>query len=681
MIPTKRLFLLLAALLAVATAGAREVYPLNDGWQFFFKTENDSGNARLVSLPHSWNTDPMAGSRFEERTGHYLNEIYVPVDWSEKRLFLKCRGARSVADLFVNGRFAGEHRGGAAAFTIEITSLIRFGANNTLLMVVSNNFRSDVLPVSTDMNLYGGLYRGVELIVTDRNGLSPLYYGTEGVLVRTEEATPEEVRGTIEVHLLADPQEEAILSVELLSKDDKILFSRSQRLRGKQNTVQIPFSFRDARLWSFAEPNLYRVVVRFEEGDCRDSVTVRTGFRRIAIDEASGRLTLNGEPLRLRGVVLHHDNAEGGTLSDADYDEDLRIVRDLGATAIRSAVQPHGRYLYDRCDETGMLVWIDTPLQRAQFLSDAAYYATAAFEQNGLQQLQEIVAQNLNHPSVVMWGLFSDLRGVDKHLTDYVDRLNRAARAVDPSRPTVVTSSENGPLNFLSDGVIWRQQAGWTRGLVEDVNFWLEKLAGEWSHLASAVCYGFEGFADQQPDRYERPTRGPLELPERRQTRFHEEYASRLAADSLLWGWWIDGLSDYGSARRGGGLNGSGLVSFDRRTRKDAYYLYRALWNRREPTLHLAEKRWADRPAVPQRLTVYASEGLEPLLTVDGDTVALERYAPAIYRTAEIELGRESEAVVTAGALRDRALIRCGSDLKRPVPTDLLQTINRSPKD
>ncbi len=663
MIPTKRLFLLLAALLAVATAGAREVYPLNDGWQFFFKTENDSGNARLVSLPHSWNTDPMAGSRFEERTGHYLNEIYVPVDWSEKRLFLKCRGARSVADLFVNGRFAGEHRGGAAAFTIEITSLIRFGANNTLLMVVSNNFRSDVLPVSTDMNLYGGLYRGVELIVTDRNGLSPLYYGTEGVLVRTEEATPEEVRGTIEVHLLADPQEEATLSVELLSKDDKVLFSRSQRLRGKQNTVQrIPFSFRDARLWSFADPNLYRVVVRFEEGDCRDSVTVRTGFRRIAIDEASGRLTLNGEPLRLRGVVLHHDNAEGGTLSDADYDEDLRIVRDLGATAIRSAVQPHGRYLYDRCDETGLGAWVDLPLHRAPYLGEVAYYSTPLFEQQAEEQLCEIVLQQLNHPSVLMWGLFSRLEPRDERMIDFLKRLNETARRLDPTRPTVACSDQDGPINFITDLIVWHQEVGWQRGSTADLTLWRDRLAARWAHLHSAISYGGEGLLGMTHRELELAKGVPVGT-ERRQAQFHEEYCRQLEADTLFWGTWVEHLFEYGASRRPNGLDGRGLVTLNRKEKKDAYYLYRALWNEAQPTVHLAGRRERLSFDALQHFTVYSSAG-DPVLVVDDDTVAMHRYAPCQYRSDTLFVDGFVPVRVSAGGLGDGTVIQIGNDLR-----------------
>ena len=680
----KRILLLLLTLAALTGgAQARTTRPLDDGWSFFFVHENSGDRARPVSLPHTWNFDALAGVYPYQRTqAIYTRSLYIPADWSGKRLFLRFAGVENAADLFVNGNHAGNHVGAGVAFTFEITDFIRFGADNQLLVLVANTPRSDLM-AATERNLYGGIVRGVELLVTDPVAVSPLYLGTDGLLIHAAEISEERVEGYAELHLSIPTPRTVEVTLRAFDPQNRLLFRQHRTLKSsydRSKPLSIPFSILQPQLWSPETPALYRFEAEVSAAESSDRVEVTTGLRSVELTPQG--LFLNGERIDLRGVSLAYDRPDVASLwSDSEAAADLELARDLGANAVCSPAAPHLQALYDRCDREGMLVRIDLPFLRTSFLSDMSYFASPAFEQNGERLLQEIVAQHINHPSVVMWGIFSDLRGVDKHLTDYVGRLNRAARAVDPSRPTVVTSSENGPLNFLSDGVIWRQQAGWTRGLVEDVNFWLEKLAGEWSHLASAVCYGFEGFADQQPDRYERPTRGTLELPERRQTRFHEEYASRLAADSLLWGWWIDGLSDYGSARRGGGLNGSGLVSFDRRTRKDAYYLYRALWNRREPTLHLAEKRWVERPAAPQRLTVYASEGLEPLLTVNGDTVALERYAPAIYRTAELELGRESEAVVTAGALRDRALIRCGSDLKRPVPTDLLQTINRSPKD
>ena len=186
----KRVAATLLLVLLCITAQARKVYPLNEGWRFFFKSENTSDNARYVTLPHTWNTDTEAVGLFLETTANYQNEVRIPAEWRGKRVFVKFYGVQNVATLFVNGNYVGEHRGGAAAFTFEITDKLRCGDKNALLVIVSNNSRSDVLPVSTDANLYGGIYRGAELIVTDRTAVSPLYFGSDGVLVKPTSVTP-----------------------------------------------------------------------------------------------------------------------------------------------------------------------------------------------------------------------------------------------------------------------------------------------------------------------------------------------------------------------------------------------------------------------------------------------------------------------------------------------------------
>ena len=177
-------------------AGAREIYPLNEGWRFFYASEPNSDNARFVTLPHSWNNNPTAEGSLRETTGLYQNDLRIPAEWASKRVFIRFYGAQNVTDLFVNGRHAGEHRGGATAFTFEITDKLRFGTDNSLLVIVSNAARTNVLPTSAEMNFYGGLYREAELIVTERTAVSPLYLGTDGVLVHQRTATRERPRAS-----------------------------------------------------------------------------------------------------------------------------------------------------------------------------------------------------------------------------------------------------------------------------------------------------------------------------------------------------------------------------------------------------------------------------------------------------------------------------------------------------
>lgn len=658
---------------------AREVYPLNDSWQFFFRSENDSEHARLVALPHSWNNNPMAGYDFHETTANYLNEIFIPIEWSEKRLFLRFGGAQSVANLFVNGHHVGEHKGGATAFAFEITEQVRVGTNNKIQVVVSNNYRSDVLPVSTDINLYGGLYRGVELIVTDSEAITPCYLGTQGVLIYPEKVDETEVRGEVEVRLAMTPESDVTLRLEWLNSEGKVVFTRTQRVRGNQRHERIPFHFKYPKLWTPKDPYLYTAVATIEGGKSFDQVKVRTGFRHLTIDEQTGWLAINGEPRQLRGVVMHHDNSSGGTPTASDYDADLEFVHDLGATAIRSAVMPHDQYLYDSCDEQGLLVWIDMPLHRAPFMGDMAYFSTSLFEENGMQQLREIIAQNMHHPSVAMWGLFSRLQLRGNPMHDFLKRLNDEAHRLDPTRPTVACSDQDGPINFITDLIAWRQDVGWRRGSAADLRVWRTQLKERWSHLHSAVSYGGEGFLGMSQLGVQR-TKDREWVSERVQARFHEEYCQHLEADSLFWGTWVENLFEYGSSRRPYSLNGEGLVSLNRNEKKDAYYLYRALWNEEQPTVHLVNRRYRMRRNDQQVFTVYSSAG-DPLLLLSDDTVAMHRYAPCQYRSDTVVLEGNVQVRVSAGGLGDGTIIQIGSVLRPKRSLAPLQTADPQTTD
>lgn len=658
----KRILALFLCACCALTVQAREVIPLNEGWRFFFRSENNSDNARHITLPHSWDTDPEACAVSAETTGNYQNDIHIPAEWASQRIFIRFYGVQSVGELFVNGCHAGSHYGGATAFTFEITDKVRFGADNSLLMVVSSGFRSDVLPVSTDMNLYGGIYRRVELILTERTAVSPLYLGTDGVLVRPADVDDQAAAGEVEVHLTSKGESACTLTLDITAPDGTRVFSRRQRLRLDGKPVLVPFRIERPALWSPSSPSLYTVTASLGEADPTDAVSVRTGFRTVAVGSAEG-LTINGERIPVHGVVLYHDNAvDGGTLTREDCEADLERIADLGANAVRSAVMPHGPYFYDRCDERGLLAWVDLPLHRAPFLSDVAYYATPQFEQNGLQQLQEIIAQNMNHPSVVMWGLFSGLWNRGDDVTPYLRRLNETAHALDPSRPTAACSDQDGGINFITDLIVWRQDVGWRRGSTDDLKVWRDLLQKNWSHLRSAVSYGGEGFPGQKRYTAMSAPRANWK-PEEDQTRFHEEYARNLQDDSLFWGVWIANMFDYGSARRPYGVNGEGLVTLDRRTCKDAYYLYRAMWNGRQPTLHLVDKRRWLRTQPRQAFRVYSSAGA-PVLLVGGDTVAMTAYAPCQYRSDSVSLAGEVPVRVYAGALADSMVIRVGNVLE-----------------
>lgn len=643
------------------TASARDIYQLNDGWEFFFKSENTSDNARIVTLPHSWNTDPLAGQNFRETTGNYLREIYIPNEWASKRIFIKFYGAQTVTDLFLNGAHIGEHKGGGTAFAFELTNWIRFGMDNSLQVVVSNTFRSDVLPVSTDQNLYGGLYRDVELIVTDETAISPLYYGSEGVLCRPSRVTKDRVEGEMEVHMLTNRNTDATLYLEIFNERGKTIYTRSQRIIGQHKSIRIPFFFDQPQLWSPETPHLYTATVRLSNDSYHDEVQIRTGFRAVERNSDSGWIAINGEARQLKGVTLHHDHALGGLMDNMQLEADLQQVQELGATAIRSSMQPHGQHLYNLCDEQGILVWIDIPMHRAPFIGDMAYYTTPAFEHNAREQLREIIAQNINHPSVIMWGIFSRLVPRGEDILQCIRNLNTEAKRLDPKRLTVACSDQDGPINFITDLIAWRQDVGWQRGSTSDLQLWRDQLKANWGHLGSAVTYGGEGFLGMtarttQQQRTNLPT-------EERQTRFHEEYSRQLEADSLFWGMWVENMFEYGSARRPYGLNANGLITLDRREKKDAYYLYRALWNKRAKTVHLANRRDRIRSLSEQSFTVYSSEK-DPVLMINDDTVRLWNTSPCIYRSDTVQLRGQVQVRVSAGGVGDGVTMQIGNALR-----------------
>ena len=673
----KRYIATLLLLAICASTQAREVFPLNEGWRFFFKSENSSDNARHVTLPHTWNTDTGGTGYFLETTANYQNDMYIPAEWATKRLFVKFYGVQSVADVFVNGYYVGGHKGGGTAFALEITDKIRFGSDNALLVVVSNNYCDDVLPTSTDMNLYGGIYREAELILTEKTAVSPLYLGSDGILVRQNSVSDERVEGEAEIHLVTGGENSCVLTLDITAPDGSRVFSKRQKTRIDGKPVTIPFSVDAPRLWSPANPALYRVSVSIGDATVTDSVAVRTGFRSIVAPPAGG-FAVNGSRIPIHGVTLYHDNAiSGGALIAPDYEADLGHIRTLGANALRSAVMPHAQYLYDRCDELGMLVWVDAPFHRSSFLGDVAYYATPQFEQNGLQQLQEIIAQNYNHPSVVMWGIFSRLWTRGNDVTPYLGKLNAAAHALDPSRPTVACSDQDGNINFITDLIVWRQDVGWRKGTTDDVTVWRDQLQKGWSHLRSGICYGGSGFIGHKSYTAQAAPRANW-MPEERQTHFHEQYAKNLQNDSLFWGTWINNMFDYGSVRRPYGVNGAGLVTIDRRERKDAFYLYKALWNKEEPTLHITDKRRTLRDGERQAFHIYSSAGA-PTLLAGADTLAVTEYATCQYRTDSVSLRGTVEIKAIAGPLRDSVTLRVGNVLKPKQLQGPRRTVNPQP--
>ena len=643
---------------SIMTASAREVYSLNSGWKFFYAEENSSDNAREVTLPHTWNLDAFVGNgSYRQTSANYQRTLFVPSEWKGKRLFLRFYGVQSVADVFINGRHIGDHYGGYTAFAFEITDKVSYGYNNALLVAVGNSTRSDVLPTSIEENRYGGIYRDVELIVTDKTTISPLYYGTEGVMVHQTEVSKERASGRVDVALLGRKDAIHNVTIDFLAPDGYVTVSKSVKAKIDGNLVAVPFTIDNPELWSLGQPRLYTIRVSVGE----ESVEVKTGFRRVECTNDK-KFTINGRRVRVRGVFVGHDRMpNGNALSRAEISSDIAVIREMGANAVRSVTGPHAQHFYNECDRLGMVVWVDFPFTRAPFLSDIPYYSTPRFEENGLQQMQEIVLQNINHPSVAMWGVFSLLRGNSKQQMDYIRKLNAAAKKLDTTRPTVASSNQDGDINFIADLIVWQQAVGWESGEITDLDLWQGALSTSWNHLRQAISYGESCNAVLFADGVTK-SQGNSLLLRQKQQRFHEGYSHHVD-ENLFWGIWLNSMFDMGSARYQHGVRNSGIVAGDHKSRKNLFYLYKSQWNRRQQTLYITDKEHDIRSDEKQVLTVYSSVG-RPVMTINGDTVACENVARTIYRTDTLKLKGTNAVKVRVGDKEDEMTLTIGNYLR-----------------
>lgn len=669
----KRYLLVILTLIISFEISAREVYRLNTGWKFFYGDAVSSDFARQVTLPHIWNPN----GEQTHTMGNYMRTIDIPSEWQGKRIFVRFYGAASVADLSVNSQYVGTHRGAGTAFTFEITHKVRYGASNSLRVRVDNAQRNDLLPLALDENRYGGLYRDVELIVTDKVAVSPLYYSSDGVFITPKKTTKDLVEGEVNLHIISDRRDRsANVHLAILSPERDTVFIDNLRTKidGKSDrmNLNIPFSVANPKLWGteMGEQPLYTVVAKISTGTMSDSVAVKTGFRSISVGE-DHIIRLNNRPRRVQGVALYADRAHfGSALMPEHIATDMDLIEEIGANTIRMVTQPASTQYFDECDRRGITVWCDIPLVNSSFLADVPYTTSPSLAENGREQLREIVAQNYNHPSVIMWGIFSKLIVPGDDPRGYIRELNTLAHNIDPSRLTVGVSNQDGDINFITDLIVWHQNLGWQTGDVQDLNIWKEQLREGWSNLRSGLTYSAGGNTVHQDSLTVRPRLDRNWHPERWQTIFHESYMRTAGNDPIFWGTVAGNMFDFGSVRQahidGSTINDHGLVSYDRSIKKDAFYIYKAAWNRYEPFVHIAEKRLRERENCEQTIRVYSNQQQLELI-VNGTSRGIMEATDGIFIWDKVQLTsgkNQIEAVAPNTPYCDRATIIVGKTLK-----------------
>lgn len=613
---------LVAMLLSVLNLYAeRNIICLNENWSFRFSHQVNKGTARRVDLPHTWNAqDALSGKvDYKRGIGNYEKRIFIKPEYQGKRLFLRFEGVNTVASVFVNRKYAGEHRGGYGAFVIEITDKVDYGKENSVLVRVNNAEQLDIMPLVGDFNMYGGIYRDVNLIVTEKVCISPLDYASSGVKLIQDSVSNEyaKVRNVIQLSNGRNADSKLDLSVAVKEGDKTVKsFSSSVVVQaGKNITHEIPMEFNKPHLWNGMEdPFMYRVEVSIKEnGKVLDTVSQNIGLRYYNVDPEKG-FFLNGKHLQLKGVCRHQDRAEiGNALRKEHHDEDLAIMLDMGVNAVRLAHYPQDEYFYDLMDRYGLIVWTEIPFVGPGGYEDKGFVDSEMFKENGKQQLIEMVRQHYNHPSICFWGLFNELKEYGDNPIEYIKELNEIAHKEDPTRPTTSASNQGGAINYITDVIAWNRYDGWYGGNPGTLGAWLDDLKKKNPNIKVGISeYGAGASIYHQQEELKQPNPSGWWHPENWQTYYHIENWKIISSRPFLWGSFVWNMFDFGAAHRTEGdrpgINDKGLVTFDRKVRKDAFYFYKANWNKSEPVLYIAGKRCDRRSSNVQTIMAFTNQ-------------------------------------------------------------------------
>ncbi|MGB8352448.1 MAG: glycoside hydrolase family 2 TIM barrel-domain containing protein [Chthoniobacteraceae bacterium] len=661
-------------LLAASTVlhAQRQSINLASGWKFI---KQDVGLAAAtgawenVTVPHTWNAqdaqlgkagNPQLKDGYYRGACWYALPLDIPAAWKGRRVFIRFEAAALVSKTYLNGELLGEHRGGFTAFCYELTPHLHFGVVNDLRVQVDNSHQEDVPPLSGDFNIDGGIYRPVALIVTAPVSITPLDFASPGVYLTTKFA--DKAKATVEIKSLisnsSDSPAKVIVESEIKDATGKSVctISSAQSIGANETgPVVQTLVFPSPHLWNGRkDPYLYSATVRvIRDGKKVDEVSQPLGLRTLAISQEQGFL-LNGEPYPIYGVNRHQDRIDKGwALSPADHEADARIILDMGTTAIRLAHYPQSEYFHGLCDRNGLLLWNEVSLVNT--ISD-----TPAFAANAELQLRELILQRYNHPSAAFWGTFNELENQKTPPPDaLLQHLKDVIHELDPSRIDVGASDHNSrAYNRIPTAICFNSYPGWYgKGMPDDMAKYIDERAKEVGKRIALSEFGGGGnpFQHQEGPPQKIDQKGQFH-PEEWQAFIHEREWRIIQGNPNLWGSFLWVIFDFPSAGRneGGhpGLNDKGLVSQDRKIKKDAYFFYKANWNP-EPMVYIASRRSTPRKLASTEVKVY-SNCAEVELIVNGKS--LGRMKPdetkiARWPDAALQPGKNHIEAVAVGAL------------------------------
>lgn len=668
--------------------------------------EFDDTNWSRIDIPHTWNAlDGQDGAKakpamsagmrgdYARGSGWYRRTIRPAANGAGRRTYLQFDGANCRTDVFLNGRLVGTHLGGYARFRFDLTDVLRRDADN-LLAVRVNNELNGIAPQSGDFTFFGGIYRDVSLLVTDGVQVETMDYASPGVYLKQSAVTSEkaEIEARVKVVNHEAVPAEILVRVVVADAAGKPVQEAQAPVTlaaGARADVTLPIVILSPRLWTGrADPYLYSARVEVStEGTLRDTVEQPLGLRSFRVDPQQG-FFLNGKYLDLHGVSRHQDRSDKGwAVSAEDEREDMGLIAEMGCTAIRVAHYQQSPLWFRLADEQGMVLWAEVP-----FVNEAA--PTEVFFNNLLDQLRELIRQNYNHPSICFWGIGNETFDLGTDVVDGMVRngpiqerqlqaLNALAHVEDTTRLTTYASyhSEKDfdfprpgkaakivaePQRWYTDVTAFNKYYGWYYGEPEHAGDFFDSLhsrhpeqciggseygAGGCVTQHAATNYGGPGYKRLGMESFRLQSMGKFH-PEELQSYFHERAWPVLKARPYLWAKFIWNMFDFASDSRNEGdhpgRNDKGLVTFDRKIRKDAFYFYKANWSA-DPVLYIASRRFTERTEATTVVKIY-SNASEVELFVNGQSLGRKTGSQGIFLWNEMKL-KEGENDIRASAM------------------------------
>ena len=629
----------------------RKVIELNEGWRFI---REDAGlpvelprDWERVDLPHTWNAVDGHDGKGDYYRGKcwYAKSFETPRQpLAGGRVYVEVLAAGQQAHVYVNGREVAYHEGGYSIFRADITDSCKGTGENLLAVACSNEDRSGVYPQAADFTFYGGLYRGVNLISVPSAHFDLDYFGGPGLQV-----TPKPCEGGASFEMeswVTGGDGDFTVAYSVLDAEGREVASAVRPVDSAKVTVHVP----DAERWDMDNPYLYTVTATLQRrNEAYDQVRVRAGVRSFSCDPEKG-FRINGAWTPLRGVSRHQDWLyRGNALTRKEHYEDARLIKELGANTIRLAHYQHSQDFYDACDEMGFAVWAEIPFISIMNPDPAAH-------RNCISQMKELIVQNYNHPSICFWGVSNEILigGISERLVENHRELNALCREMDPSRLTTIAhvsmTPVDSPMHGITDVEGYNHYFGWYGGKMEDNGPCLD----EFHRAHPEICLGLSEYGCEGIVTYHGPSPACKDYSEEYQALYHEHMAKVLEERPWIWSSHVWNMFDFGCAFRdeGGvaGRNNKGLVTMDRKTKKDSYYVYQAYWSK-EPMIHLCGRRYAQRAGEDTEIKVYSNQP-KVTLYLNGDAVEVQTGSKVFTFTVALKEGFNMVTAV-AGDLKD----------------------------